>query len=140
MARVLSNSPSAIASRKWRKEHLKKNPTYYRDRARKEREKDPLKYFYRTKKANAKAQGIEFTLEFEDMPPMVKRCPILGIELDYYSTLEVPNKATLDRIDPSKGYVPGNVAWVSAKANRMKDEHTIETLTAILEYIKCHTE
>ena len=41
-----------------------------------------------------------------------------------------------DRVDPKLGYVKGNIQWISARANRLKDENTVETLIAILDYME----
>ena len=35
----------------------------------------------------------------------------------------------LDRIIPEKGYVKGNVAWISGKANRIKSDYTKQELS-----------
>lgn len=43
---------------------------------------------------------------------------------------------SLDKVKPELGYVPGNVRVVSNKANRLKADNTIETLEAILKYMK----
>lgn len=51
-----------------------------------------------------------------------RRCALSGIEL----TMQEPGKyygtASLDRIDSAEGYVPGNVQWVHATLNVMKND------------------
>jgi hypothetical protein len=42
--------------------------------------------------------------------------------------------ASLDRIDPNKGYVKGNVVVVSFQANAIKNNATIDELRAVVEY------
>ena len=44
--------------------------------------------------------------------------------------------ASLDRIDISKGYVLGNVAVISLKANTLKNNADIEQLRRILSYVE----
>jgi hypothetical protein len=39
-----------------------------------------------------------------------------------------PDSATVDRIDSRLGYVPGNVIVVSCKANRIKNDATVEEM------------
>ena len=44
--------------------------------------------------------------------------------------------AHLDRKDPTKGYSCGNIHWVSARINRIKNNATIEELETILKWLK----
>jgi hypothetical protein len=43
---------------------------------------------------------------------------------------------SLDRIDPKKGYVKGNVAVISYKANRIKQDATPEELEAVASWLR----
>lgn len=66
---------------------------------------------------------------------LVDCCPYLGVKLDYSHPASRKGKrtcyqATLDRIDSSKGYVPGNVQVISWLANKMKSNATIEELVS----------
>jgi hypothetical protein len=45
------------------------------------------------------------------------------------------NAPTLDRINNSCGYVPGNVAVISWRANRIKCDATPEELRRIADYV-----
>lgn len=70
-------------------------------------------------RARAKMNGLECTVTGEDVRlPIV--CPVFGLELEYGGRGKSDNTATIDRIDPSKGYVPGNIETISWKANRLK--------------------
>ena len=64
-------------------------------------------------------------------------CPVYGLTLVYSRSKKFnPAKATLDRIVPgSEGglYVPGNVRWVSLKANVDRKDLTVEELRLLLE-------
>ena len=42
----------------------------------------------------------------------------------------------VDRIVPELGYVEGNVVWLSHRANRIKDDATLEELERIVEWLK----
>ena len=89
-------------------------------------------------KARAKKRGLEFNLEKEDII-LNEYCPILKIKLTHSSRRgsSRTNVATLDRIDPTKGYIKGNVEVISHLANTMKSNATPSELvvfaTTILE-------
>lgn len=62
-------------------------------------------------------------------------CPLLNLPLTYSSPpRNVPdNYATLDKIDPMLGYVEGNVQIISFKANRIKNDATLEEMQLIVK-------
>ena len=43
------------------------------------------------------------------------------------------NSASLDRIDSSRGYVPGNVWVISTKSNRIKNNSTFNDMKKLVE-------
>ena len=71
-------------------------------------------------------------------------CPFSGVKLvlNAYTKIFKDQRysASLDRIDSSKGYVKGNVRWVSRAINHLKndmtDEHLIEFLNIISNNLK----
>lgn len=66
-------------------------------------------------------------------------CPVLGIELTFGGTGRVsPNSASIDRIDPSKGYVIGNVAIISNKANIIKSNATASEISKVANWLSRH--
>ena len=120
-----------------------------------------FKVWFSSKKARVKYNGnAEFTIEPEDIPGVKikpvyyndtlhhrktgiksweaieysKVCPVLGIELDWGMNGIQPNSPSLDRIDPTKGYIPGNVMIMSTLANRMKQNATPEQLKQFCRY------
>ncbi|NCW69656.1 MAG: hypothetical protein EBV86_14045 [Marivivens sp.] len=92
---------------------------------------------FKNVRQRAKKTGKEFTITQEDLE-WPTHCPILGVELKYggNSTEEKHNSFSLDRIDNSKGYVKGNVRVISARANSLKSNATIEELENIIKYMK----
>lgn len=86
------------------------------------------------KKQNAKQKGVEFTIKFEDITWNTK-CPILGIDLDYFAIGLQSNSVSFDRVDNSKGYIPGNVMVVSMRANMLKADGTIEEFNKIIDFL-----
>lgn len=86
--------------------------------------------------ARAKAQGLPYVTIPELMAtlgPVPEVCPILGIELNW-STNQGPSMASpsIDKIKPELGYVPGNVRWLSHRANMLKSNATADELWAVL--------
>ena len=62
-------------------------------------------------------------------------CPILGIPLSKGSGRCQANSPSLDRRNPSLGYVRGNVAVISHRANTIKNDATTEELAAVLNWL-----
>lgn len=78
---------------------------------------------------------IPFNIEISDIK-IPEFCPILGIKLDTdYSDKTKQSSPSLDKIHPKLGYIRGNIAVVSFKANRMKSDLDLWTLNRILRYI-----
>lgn len=64
-----------------------------------------------------------------------KICPILKIDLNYLSIKKDKNSPSLDRIDPQKGYIIGNVQIISYLANLMKSFANKEDLINFAEWV-----
>ena len=50
------------------------------------------------------------------------------------------NSPSLDRIDNKKGYVKGNVAVISMRANHVKADGTTAEIAAIADFMRRHDE
>ena len=59
-------------------------------------------------------------------------CPVLGVRLRYGGTGDTA--ASLDRHDPTKTYIYGNVSVISLRANRIKHNATAAELAAVAAY------
>lgn len=84
-------------------------------------------------KKSAKKRRIEWKLEetfFCDMP---LTCSYTGQQLTCEH--DKPNTISLDRLDSSNGYLPGNVCFTSAVINRMKNDVVANEFIAICEMI-----
>lgn len=80
--------------------------------------------------ARARKHNLAFNLTIEDIN-LPELCPVLKkpfIYGDWEWTYSV------DRIDNNKGYVKGNIIIVSNRANRLKNNATLEDFEAIIEY------
>ena len=91
-------------------------------------------------KRRAASSGKEFSLTTEYVRKLAtSKCPVLGIPLEWeygHGKARNPNSPSLDRIDNSKGYVPGNVAIISDRANRLKSDGTATEHAAIATYMQ----
>lgn len=91
---------------------------------------------FRCKKANATRLGYNFTIDFGDID-FPTHCPILGIELNYFTEHGWEDSSpSFDRIDPKKDYCKGNVAVISMRANRIKNDGTAEEHEKIAQFIR----
>lgn len=95
--------------------------------------KDPLKHTICAAKARAKKNGIPFNLERKDIE-MPEFCPILGMKLEPCGETKT-NSPSLDRIVPQLGYVKGNVAVISYRANRIKNDATADEHRKIADWM-----
>jgi hypothetical protein len=88
------------------------------------------------KRQNSKVKGApwEFTVRMSDID-WPTHCPVLGLELDWFAEVRCEASPSFDRIDPSKGYIPGNVAIISWRANRIKNDGTAEEHKKIANWL-----
>jgi hypothetical protein len=117
------------------KEKLKALKQYNRTGSRRT-ETDFIKNTLKTAKVRAEANNLDFNLEPEDFK-MPKSCPVLGLELRWGDKITA-NTPSFDRVVPELGYIKGNVRIISMRANRLKNNATIEEMEKILEYMKGH--
>jgi hypothetical protein len=87
----------------------------------------------------AKKKGWVCTLAHQDIV-IPKYCPVLGIELRHGIKIRCANSPSLDRIDSSKGYTPDNIAVISEKANRIKNDATLSDILLIADYMLRHAK
>ena len=118
----------------YKEKHNKRNRKYYKGTRSEQYRKDPIHYLYNVAKHRAKKNGLEFSITKDDIK-VYKICPILGTQLDVL-TNKVNTSMSLDRIDNTKGYIPGNVAIISRRANLMKRDCSIEQLQKIISYMR----
>lgn len=119
------------ATRAWFKAH----PDYDRVKQAEYRAKDPVTFMLRNAKNRAKERGWEFSLVKADISiPAI--CPILGIPIAKGSTGFHPNSPSVDRVDSTKGYTPGNVRVISWRANALKRDGTLDEFRKIVAYME----
>lgn len=92
--------------------------------------------FQNKRRNNEKNGKHEFTIRFQDIE-YTTHCPLLGIPLNYNQTKwSADDYPTYDRIDNTKGYIPGNVHIVSWRANRLKSNSTADELMVLAQNLK----
>jgi len=90
----------------------------------------------RTKK-RAQSKNQEFSLSLDyllSIYPKDGKCPVLGIEMELGG--ERDNSPTLDRFNNLKGYIEGNVSWISYRANAVKSDASADEILKLAEWIK----
>ncbi len=63
-------------------------------------------------------------------------CPALGFEMKWGEEAGRMNSPSLDRVDNSKGYVYGNLVWMSRRANLIKGNNTLEELKILANFLE----
>lgn len=95
-----------------------------------------------TVKRRAESKGLPFNLDHKYLCAIApNKCPVFKIDLawGYGSTKAyghvADNSPSLDRIVPDRGYVKGNVAWISNKANTIKSSADEKELYAVADWL-----
>jgi hypothetical protein len=99
------------------------------------RQKNPEKEILRRAKKRAARENLPFNIELSDII-IPEKCPILNIPLKLNFISAGDDSPSLDKIDPLKGYVKGNVKVISRLANIMKAHASIEQIILFTENIK----
>ncbi len=81
----------------------------------------------------AKKFGLQFDLDVEDIA-VPEVCPVLGIPLKYGVGKRTGASPSLDRLRPELGYVKGNVAVISWRANDLKRDATPDELRRVADW------
>jgi hypothetical protein len=111
-------------SKQWAKE----NPDRVKEIGKRSRGRRRISILLKYAERRAKLAGREFSITRDDLH-LPEVCPIFNTPLVYDGHEEDHNcSASIDRIDSSKGYVPGNVQVISKLANCMKWTATPEQL------------
>ena len=64
------------------------------------------------------------------------KCPVLGVnmEISKLGSKNNDSTASIDRIDPKKGYVKDNIIVVSMRANRIKTDATVDEIRKVADF------
>lgn len=97
---------------------------------------------FKLKASRAKLRAAKYNLDFNLDEEYLESiwtgiCPVFGEPIIIYDSNRSDLwAAELDRFIPSKGYVKGNVTFLSRKANRMKNNMEIEDIMKLIEWMK----
>jgi hypothetical protein len=87
-------------------------------------------------KQRAKKKGVPFSITEKDIR-IGKRCPVLGIPFKRGKNKRpTDNSPTLDRIDPKRGYAPGNIVVISSLANRIKTTANVNQIQRVYQWLR----
>ena len=133
------------ARRRQRYAEKKPKRDYSKDTRRVQKQKTTpsgwLRYALTHAKHRAKTKGLDFDVAVDDVD-LPELCPVFGTPLVYGQRRKrgelyaSPNSPSLDRHDNSRGYVRGNVRVISARANALKSDASLEELKDIVRYME----
>jgi hypothetical protein len=130
--RYEADKPAQAKARKRR--YYRQNASTEKARSAAYYAKNALKYSFTAARRRAVRKGLAFTLVFEDLV-VPTHCPVLGIRLAKGTRKRHDNSPSLDRLVPERGYVPGNVAVISLRANTLKNSGTAEEHRHIADWM-----
>ena len=96
-----------------------------------------------TLRVRAKEKSFDFNLTkqyLKDIYPEDNKCPALGIEFKVGTEGGRATSPSVDRIDNSKGYIKGNIIWVSSLANMIMTSATPQQVLDVGKFFKNQME
>lgn len=90
-------------------------------------------------KHRAKKSNVKFSITLQDlidMFPSDNLCPILKVPFVWGTKNNKELSPSIDRMIPELGYIKGNIKFISYKANRIKNDSSIEILENLIKYMK----
>lgn len=97
------------------------------------KQNSPASYLLSKARTRARLRGLDFSITVADIP-IPEFCPVFPwLKLVLPPKGEAaPTAPSIDRIDSTKGYIPGNVRVISWHANRLKSNMSPEEARYIL--------
>lgn len=132
--RVYNKSYKAkLAQAKWRS--LPENARRVRELNKLFAKRSPEKMLWYEAAKRAKRKGLPFTISCADIV-VPEFCPVLGIKLERGVGRPTDYSPTIDEVIRGKGYTPENMAVISYKANRLKNDGTLAELEAVVNWLR----
>lgn len=97
-----------------------------------------VKYAKKDAKKRAEKKGLPFNLTTEYlMSILTDSCPVFNTPFKFRGNGGIlPTSPSLDRIDPAKGYVEGNVVVISSKANSIKSAYKSSDIFQVAQWLE----
>lgn len=106
-------------------------------RYQKHRIEQPFKHKCTRARTRAKALKVPFDITPEYLESIwTGKCPVLDTSINLIDDRSDEFFAELDRFVPSKGYVQGNVHFLSRRANRLKNNVSTKELKQLLTWME----
>ncbi len=117
-----------------RKTYYEENSVQIMEQMKEALKKNPERGLLKLAKQRCKKSGVVCTITEKDIV-IPEFCPILGVKLGFGDMATRDNSPSLDRIQSELGYIPGNVAVISFKANRIKNHGSADQHRRIADWM-----
>jgi hypothetical protein len=88
---------------------------------------------------SARSKKLPFDLTPEYLESIwTGKCPVLGCPITLEGERNLDSVAELDKFIPEKGYIKGNVSFISRRANRLKSDASIDEIRGLLNWMESH--
>lgn len=92
-----------------------------------------FKHFTIVKKSYCKKRNIPFNLTDEYLKNIwTENCPVFGTKFIMFD--KSPQSPSLDRLNKDLGYLQGNVCFISARANLIKSDASLDDLKRVVNW------
>jgi hypothetical protein len=134
---------NSLMTKNYWKEQYSKHPSFKGYENNRQDQYSPFRTFVSKGRASIKKKGCTLDVEYLKMlwENQNGKCPYTGIQMILpkntieYNSIKSLKKASLDRIDSSKGYIKGNVEFVCSGINFAKNDFTKKDMTSFLNEI-----
>lgn len=124
-----------LAGSRYRHKHPEEKREHVRTSRLKIRTEDPARLLMYSVKGRVNRTKVPFNLTTEDLR-IPEVCPVLGIPLFFSERGRGDNTPSVDRVNPDLGYVRGNVAVISWRANRMKSRFSRDEFERLVAWLR----
>lgn len=144
--RNVRDSSCSICAADWATAYQRRryfsNPGQTRSVRRDNRAANIVKRLLSEAKYRSKKNSIEFNLVPDDLV-LSETCPCCNGEMRAKNEGDYQNgpldcSPSIDRFDPNRGYVKGNVALICWRCNSLKKDATVDELRAIIRWMESH--
>ena len=88
-------------------------------------------------RANKEGYKSDLTIDYLlEIFPKDFMCPALGVKMEWGNKKGTRTSPSLDKIYPAKGYMKGNVTFISVKANAVKSDATPDEIAKVAKWLK----